>query len=1068
MIKRSLLVVVTSLFLSTLPQLSYAMPPGCYAEPVNQNTLKAEFEAKDPDAQLTVALQAAESIQRYVDENGRIKTGLPADVQAALARIGYKPGDLIAGATPLERMKTIAGKISALGGAALSPTQLSALREQVASALFGRDVSLILDVANQGSAAFDQILQLANLDALSLTQLQSFVNVPMAQVNAIVSSIQGIPNQLQAFIAGTATKQVQDAMATLGIDVATARTLYDLSQTNPKAMLQQIATRMQTQIAAVGAAGLNRLQELIGPLVGGQAIAAALTDLASRGTAFLTNLLANLPIDPTALIGALTNILGNMFNLNWLFGGSALKEDYGYRNEDLIGLDKVWGPQGRTPMPHKRTANVSPQTDFSPWYLTNMQMPKVANAAARVAPELNDMVGKYAPYVGAAYRGENDVLLFRQRMNQAGEGTSVVTCERNIKPKGGDPDPYDPAWARLELDNCANQYILNHARFPLVVHEEAGSYRYVNETACQTMRLIPLTSEEKSDYDPARFLAESWKRLMIDAEHKVPDRPGPSPTEPHYASVGTFGNKGKFDLEITKAMPIPQCTEADPNQAVEKCFGKIKINELIEKVPERIYDPSHPFSPRWDFEMSERQKYSAKAALYDPLGAGGLFAVRCAGSAVPWRAPGSIPVDIMNFRLEKKFNGSNFHYWTHRRIKGNIAAMTVLYIYDGSNLETWWDYFNCSADEPCCSTAYDVDDTLPEPFRTMLCGQPTYEDMCEYMSKPVAPLNVLKMRDSTDTTIFPEGVPDGYKFSTYFGNHRPYMRCWDTGSECGSDSIKPDLTSTEGMKYAIMGAGREEQSCTIGGDGDRDNRSIFATTEPYDEANPIADWTELKLYQANALRTLGLKCLPRHEETLKIGQGEHFALYKGGIEVPQQVELPDASAPGGKVTRTSPYVWPWGWRGYVSDPTPEWRFPNFGSGGTATMQSAGLDTAMPGDILVYDQDVAKNRNPYIALVSEANTKATNTKATDANMKVSAYSINHGKFPDACGNTDRLFMGSRLEMYKTALPGDFQNMLDVIQKDAPVKNNTCDDPALSHCIENNWGAVKRYRFSDDRR
>lgn len=1065
MIKR-LLLVVCGLAFTSLPSLSHAMPPGCYAEAVNQNSLREQFD-DDPDAKLTVALQAAEAFQQFVDENGRIKADLPADARAALAQLGYKAGDLIAGATPIERMKTIAGKISALGGA-LNPTQLTALKEQVASALFGRDVSLILDVAGQGAAAFDQILQFANLDALALAQLQTFIDVPMAQVNAIISGIQGIPNQLQAFITGTATKQVQDAMAALGIDLATAQRLYALKDVNPQAILQEVTARMQAQIAAVGEAGLNRLQEMVAPLVGGQAIAAALTDLAARGPAFLQNLLANLPLDLNSLVGALTNILGNMFNLNWLFGGSALTEDYGYRNEELMGLENVWGPQPSEPMPHKRTANVSPQVDFSPWYLTNLQMPKTADPKARVSPELEAMVGKYAPYVGAAYRGENDVLLFRQRINQAGEGTSIVTCERNIKPVGADPDPYDPAWARLEIDNCANQYILNHARFPMVVHEEAGAYRYINETACQTMRLMPLTAEEKEDYDPSRYLAEAWKRLFIDAKHRMADRPGPSPAEPDYASVGTHEHKGKFNLEISKAMAIPDCTETDPEAAVEKCFGKIKINELIEKVPERIYDPSHPFSPRWDFEMSEREKYSPKTVLYDQLGAAGLYSVRCAGSAVPWRAPGSIPVDIMNFRLEKKFNGSNFHYWTHRRIKGNIAAMTVLYIYDGSNLETWWDYFNCSADEPCCSTAYDVDDTLPEPFRTMLCGQPTYEDMCTYMSKPVAPLNVLKMRDATDTTVYPEGVPDGYKFSTYFGKHRPYMRCWDTGSECGSDTISPDLSSTTGANYALMGAGREEQSCTIGGDGDRDTRTPFMSATRSDKANPIADWMELKLYQANALRTLGLKCLPRHEETLKIGEGEHFILYKTGVEMPQQVEIPDASAPGGKITRTSQYVWPWGWRGYVSDPKPEWRFPNFGSGGSATMQAAGLDNAEPGDILVYDQDVVKNRNPYLALVSEANTLATNKNATPENTKISAYSINHGKFPDACGNTDRLFMGSRLEMYKTTLPGDFQAMLDTLQASAPVKNNTCDDPALSNCVENNWAKVKRYRISEDKR
>ncbi|MFO1243301.1 MAG: hypothetical protein U1E36_08945 [Rickettsiales bacterium] len=1068
--KKSARLLISGLFVTLcLPAFSYAAdvtPPGCYAEAKNANELQTDFRSGDPDAQLTVARQAADYISRFVDPaTGRIKTGIPADVTAALRQLGYGPGDLIAGATPLARMQTIAGKISTLGSR-LSPEAMSALREQVSSALFGRDVTQILDIPHLGTDAFQDILQLANLDALSLSQLQTFVDVPLAQVNAIVSSIQGIPNQLEAFISGTATQQVNNAMAALGIDLDTARSLYALRDTNPKEMLSQIATRLRAQMTAVGEAGLNRLQEMIAPLVGGQAIASALTDLVGRGTAFMNSLLANLPISADALIGALTNLLGNMFNLNWLFGGDALSEDYGYRNEDLMGLEKVWGPQPSEPMPHKRTLRFSAQTDLSKWYLTNIQMPKTDSEEYNISPDLKDMIGQYAPYVGAAYRGTNDLELFRTRINQAGEGTSPVTCHMNIEPAGGKPDPTDPAWARIEVDNCINQWIMNHARFPRIVHEEAGSYRYINETMCQAMRIIPLSADEKADYDPSRYLGEAWKRLLIDAEHVMPDRPGPMPTEPHYASVGTVGKHGKFNLKVSKPEPIPECTETDPEKQVENCFGKVKINELIEKVPERIYDPSHPFSPRWDFNDNERKKYSKLTAAYDPLGAGGMFSVRCAGRAVPYGAPGSIPVDLLNFRLDHKWENGNFHWWIMRR----IAANTLLFLdrdpYVGLYYRVWQPN-NCSAREPCCSTAWDVDDKLSGALKYIFCGSPDIDEMCEYMAKPVAPINVLKMRDSTDTTIYPNKVPDGYKFSTYFGINRPYMRCWDTGSECGSTTIDPDYTKSDGANYALMGAGREEQSCTIGGDGDIDNRLGFAAIFPSDSANPIADWMELKLYQVNAQRVYGLKCLPRHEETFKIGQGEHFALYKAGVEVQQDVEIPDPKTPGGKMIRQETFVWPWGWRGYVSEPDPKWRFPNFGIAAPVTLKT-GLDEAKSGDILVFDKDVVQSgaagswRNPYLAIVSGANTPFTNPDVKPEKTYITAYAINHGKFPDACGNTDRLFTGATYEMYKSAVPEDFGNML----KKLGAPDGTCDDPALAKCKETKWDTVKRYRFDED--
>lgn len=1018
-----------------------AMPPGCYAVAVNQNQLRTQFEAGDPDTNLTIAREAADFLGRYVDPaTGRILNDLPDDVAAAFAAIDLGPGATIPGDGPLSRMQHLSTQIAGLEG--------NALQEQVASALFGRDVARILDVAHLGAGAFTQVMQLTNLDAMTLANLNQFVGLPTEQLNAMITALQTMPTQLQGWVDGTldATKTaaMDSAMARLGITTADATALMELYKTDPRQMMAKLSETINDKIAEVGMAGLTQIKEALAQMVGNLAIASALTDLAQQGKAYITDLLSKLPINIDQLTAALRNIFGNLFNLNWLLGGKGMGEDFGYRDEKLTGLDKVWGPQPSVPMPHKRTAILSPVKDLSKWYTTNIQMPATAAEATKtqVSPDVMPWVGQYAPYVGSVYRGANDLNLFRQRINQPGAGTSPLTCAALLK-KG---DPYDPAWGRVDVDACVNQWILNHARYVRIIHEEAGAYRSINETMCQAMRIVPLTSEDKKDYNPSEYIGAAWNKLLNSSSSLM--RGGKAKAEPHYASVGTVGNKGSFNVTIEN--PI-----APPAQ-----FGAISLSDLTEKVPERIIDPSHPFSPRWDFEFNERDKYSPLTAGYDQQGAVTFSSVRCAGTML-----NRIPVDLMDFRLQHKFSGSpraaNFHHWIMRRIAGNYAAM-VTYLPNG---DTLWDSAGCSASEPCCSTAYDVEDTLQEPLRTMYCGQPRIDEMCEYMARPLAPLNVLKLRDSLDYTVYPDDdangfadVPDGYKFSTYFANHRPYMRCWDTGRECGGESSSPDWESSKGANYALMGAGREGESCKIGGDGKIDY--LPGSIIPYGNPNPILDWMELKLYQVSAQRRLGLKCIPRHEESFKIGQGEHFALYKGGIEVPQ----PDPTNPGRSINIT----WPWSWRGYVGDPVEQDRFPNFAAPSTPSVEE-GLDGALQGDYLIFDTEVVgKKRLPYVGIVVDQNNLASNDKATEETSFVSMYAINHGKFPDACANTDRLFTGAKMTLWKKTLPSNVDTLLNDLGAGAGHASKECEDPALSNCIEPLWSKVKRYRPVDDRR
>jgi hypothetical protein len=474
-------------------------------------------------------------------------------------------------------------------------------------------------------------------------------------------------------------------------------------------------------------------------------------------------------------------------------------------------------------------------------------------------------------------------------------------------------------------------------------------------------------------------------------------------------------------------------------------------------------------------------------------------------------------------------------------------------------------------------------------------GKNSIKNLCLNLAKDLQPINPLKIR-KVNNINFPLGVPEGYKFTDYFAFNRPYLRCWDTGRECGSGTgvDKPNLLSNLGARVAIVGAGRPSESCTFGGgQGATSTKTSVAFPGLYDAnwlnkletglaaysaaadayaaassaadkklnvsairgaltgisdmlgtavevlemgdrqdmAEPITSWSELKQYQMRATRDFGINCIAKNEMLFKQGSGEDMLLGKLGAGA--QRLSPDNSAVTGTISKVLSYnrydtmTWPKGWRGYITDGATARRFPNFGSdlggfdingkakdlaayigleaageldtGSKAPGQYVGLNEAKRGDILLYDKDVvltgdrkvgeqSKWRLPYVALVTDTSLTSGNTGGLDPTSQlssviapgikdqwVSVIAYNHGKFPDACGNTDDWANGQQFKIYQSTLPKSRVDLITAYTSSfsptatIPATYTTsCDDPKNSACIEQNWATVKRYAIREDHR
>lgn len=385
-------------------------------------------------------------------------------------------------------------------------------------------------------------------------------------------------------------------------------------------------------------------------------------------------------------------------------------------------------------------------------------------------------------------------------------------------------------------------------------------------------------------------------------------------------------------------------------------------------------------------------------------------------------------------------------------------------------------------------------------------NQPPMAELCTALRAPFTPLNKLRMRyhnpNDSDTIVFKEGVPEGYSFHEYFKDenpnnpaHMPYPRLWDTGRSIQKvASDQQNAKDDSGQWTTIVGIGHEatpgnanppsgesradkakalrmkDQRCLYGGWGGNVSMGGTSITLP----DPIASWTELKLYQARTLRDVGISCLGRYEKTAKLGSNEDKALFAFGADPAQVIisrnrangapetvtlqkwreENPGKASPTDLPTQIEQKAFPLAWRGYVGAYEDAFKFPNFPNA-TPSMET-GLDKAKPGDILVMENgasgDNSKRSLPRLAYV----------ESVQKDEYVYVLEADNGKWPDVCGTTDTWGELKTRYLYKPGkLPSDAK-----LEYERLGWTSDCADGGLSECEARNWSSIKVYRPTTD--
>lgn len=602
------------------------------------------------------------------------------------------------------------------------------------------------------------------------------------------------------------------------------------------------------------------------------------------------------------------------------------------KNGRTVTLPSMFPSCPREPMPTRSTPKLSYIRDFSP-YLYDF------------ARDPDDTSKPYSGYLARGTKGDPTQTF--AAIGNAPEGvTRQKGCVNQIN-LSGITDPKERAKAiRLQLDNCANQFILNSAIYPF---HKAGSIltcgtdanptqRCQQEDMCQPLRM---TNDPKQEYLAATYVEAAWKKLLNDPNYRR--TPG-ALKEPH----------------------LPTGLKLDNPIALPADLSSLRINALAATPYEEIIDPSHPFSPRWDFRWNERERYSPMTREYMSKYHDNSKAVYCAGNRADTGEKKDYRVDVLEFRREKFETGLNNRIGYNNACyqdKGNqtVAMMNypvvgvpnpqfvsmvqgaycykvvrppipaVLPYYQGyageaQRLPCWECYGldgkvddSSESQYPPCTTRYDGQDQSIEnsqgasPIfpgarngmkRKAICTTNPFQSgksmsvLCKDLRAPYTPINKLKMRyhnpeGDEAAIVLKNGVAEGLSFTDYFGGkskeepaHMPYPRLWDTGRSIQKNtSTDQDPMDTEGQYTVIVGVGREAKPGQ-----DDDQRCLYGGWGgdvsvggfSFAQNDPITSWTELKLYQAYTTRETGIVCLGRYEKAFKHRSAENQLLVAGG------------------------------------------------------------------------------------------------------------------------------------------------------------------------------------------
>ncbi len=292
-------------------------------------------------------------------------------------------------------------------------------------------------------------------------------------------------------------------------------------------------------------------------------------------------------------------------------GKANLECDMRYRNQvitcdkknpddvnEVLGTRPACPPK---PMPMIDTPKKSYISDYSPYLY--------------IYPR--DDKDRSKPYAGAYALGTpgDASRVFQLVGNSAPGSTRLASCTTQIKvPTPPTTDADFAKLVRLQLDNCTNQYILNAAIFPVqkenvnLLSGDNPKNAAEKQTLASECQPLKIAQGEDNEYEPADYLKAAWIKLLIDPKHRkttgvlagVPcvDNNVPCDREPHLPTGVTLDNP----------LPLP-----------DNFPEEIPLSLIAAVDYEEINDPTHPFSPRWDYLLSDRDYANQSEVALAPV-----------------------------------------------------------------------------------------------------------------------------------------------------------------------------------------------------------------------------------------------------------------------------------------------------------------------------------------------------------------------------------------------------------------------------------------------------------------
>ena len=446
----------------------------------------------------------------------------------------------------------------------------------------------------------------------------------------------------------------------------------------------------------------------------------------------------------------------------------------------------------KKPMPMIQTPNLSYIKDYTPYLWSYPR----------------DVTDPSRPYAGAYALGTpGDTSRTFQIFGNTAPGTKrLASCTAQIKV------PTDPTtvgeWAkliRLQVDNCSNQYLLNAAFYP--VQKESTQILSMDDPAhpgktlniageCQPLNTF---TETENEYDAGHYLQVAWTKLLNNANSRTTT---PSALNCIPCTGGLRACDKEPHLPCGSKLENPMATP--PGMST---FPEVRLSSISKVQYENINDPSHPFSPRWDFLISDRDISNldiGQLGALSPTAAvirGYLTtymskvpnSVFCAGirnadveSDATKKADLTVEVDILVFRMKEIldsltkrtlynticYNSVATYPHTTGFSPPAFAKMTAgswCYIIDGysphpptiyAHNKTCWQCFGLSgkvddvSQHPPCTSQYlgtdlTMQGVLPGGLnfwsRNAQCGA-NFPKICSDIRRPYTNLNVFKMR----------------------------------------------------------------------------------------------------------------------------------------------------------------------------------------------------------------------------------------------------------------------------------------------------------------------------------